>query len=57
MKLLACEFIIENVTEDWKTKEEVYKQLDKIAGQECLLRMQYFLYIHHKSGKCNKSPG
>lgn len=26
----ACEFIIENVTEDWAIKEPVYRQLDKI---------------------------
>ena len=29
-----CEFIIENVTEDWKIKEGVYKDLDKIAGKD-----------------------
>jgi len=32
--LAKCEFIIENVTEDWKIKEEVYKKLDKIAGTD-----------------------
>ena len=32
-EIASCEFIIENVTEDWKTKEKVYKQLDKIAGE------------------------
>jgi 3-hydroxybutyryl-CoA dehydrogenase len=27
----ACEFIIENVTEDWKVKKPVYEELDRIA--------------------------
>lgn len=27
----SCDFIIENVTEDWKVKEPVYEQLDRVA--------------------------
>jgi 3-hydroxybutyryl-CoA dehydrogenase len=29
--LEACDFIVENVIEDWPTKKEVYQQLDRIA--------------------------
>ncbi|MEO8231774.1 MAG: 3-hydroxyacyl-CoA dehydrogenase NAD-binding domain-containing protein [Ignavibacteriota bacterium] len=32
--LSHCDFVIENVTEDWKIKEKVYKQLDTIIGSE-----------------------
>src|ERR1700760_5007295 len=27
----SCEFIVENVTEDWDVKKPVYEQLDRIA--------------------------
>src|SRR5690606_23530308 len=27
----ACEFIVENVTEDWEIKKAVYRELDQIA--------------------------
>jgi 3-hydroxybutyryl-CoA dehydrogenase len=30
-EISTCEFIIENVTEDWKIKEELYRSMDKIA--------------------------
>lgn len=30
----SCEFIIENVIEDWSIKEKVYKQLDEITAPE-----------------------
>jgi 3-hydroxybutyryl-CoA dehydrogenase len=36
-ELSECEFIIENVTEDWKIKEAVYRQLDEIAKPEVCL--------------------
>ena len=29
-----CDFIIENVTEDWEIKQNVYKQLDEICKEE-----------------------
>ena len=29
-ELAPCEFIIENVTEDWKVKKEVYERLDRV---------------------------
>ncbi len=32
--LVDCEFIIENVTEDWGIKEKVYRQLDEIIAQD-----------------------
>ncbi|MBE0572731.1 MAG: 3-hydroxybutyryl-CoA dehydrogenase [Ignavibacteriaceae bacterium] len=32
--LSACDFVIENVTEDWEIKENVYKQLDEILNPE-----------------------
>lgn len=30
-QLAGCEFVVENVTEDWKTKKELYEQLDAIV--------------------------
>jgi 3-hydroxybutyryl-CoA dehydrogenase len=33
-ELSKSEFIIENVTEDWKIKEKVYRQLDEISSPE-----------------------
>ncbi|QQS35344.1 MAG: 3-hydroxyacyl-CoA dehydrogenase family protein [Ignavibacteriales bacterium] len=32
--LNGCEFIIENVTEDWGIKEKVYRELDKLLPQD-----------------------
>ena len=32
--LSDCEFVIENVTEDWNIKEKVYKQVDQILAPE-----------------------
>jgi 3-hydroxybutyryl-CoA dehydrogenase len=32
--LAKCDFIIENVTENWEIKEKVYKQLDQVLGSE-----------------------
>jgi 3-hydroxybutyryl-CoA dehydrogenase len=29
-ELAPCEFVIENVTEDWKVKKEVYERLDRV---------------------------
>ncbi|MGE5342553.1 MAG: 3-hydroxyacyl-CoA dehydrogenase family protein [Candidatus Omnitrophota bacterium] len=34
--LADCEFIVENVTEDWKIKEKVYKDLDRICQPEAI---------------------
>jgi 3-hydroxybutyryl-CoA dehydrogenase len=31
-----CEFIIENVTEDWTIKEKVYRELDRVCNPEAL---------------------
>src|SRR2546430_15850194 len=30
----SCDFIIENVTEDWHVKKPVYEQLDRVAPRE-----------------------
>jgi 3-hydroxybutyryl-CoA dehydrogenase len=35
--LSECDFIIENVTEDWNIKEKVYRQLDEIMPPEVCL--------------------
>ncbi len=32
----SCEYIIENVTENWELKENVYLQLDKICGDDTI---------------------
>lgn len=29
-----CQFVVENVTEDWPTKEKVYEQLDRVSPSE-----------------------
>lgn len=34
--LKEAEFVIENVTEKWKIKERVYKQLDEICSDHCV---------------------
>lgn len=33
----TCDFIVENVTEDWKIKEKVYKDLDRICAPGVIL--------------------
>src|SRR6185437_4903232 len=30
----SCDFIIENVTEDWNVKKPVYRQLDRVARRD-----------------------
>jgi len=35
-KVADCDFIVENVTEDWKIKEQVYRDLDKICKPEAI---------------------
>lgn len=35
--LKSCSFIVENVTEDWKIKKDVYQQLDKICDNNVIL--------------------
>ena len=32
--VVSCDFIVENVTEDWALKKAVYQQLDRIAPAE-----------------------
>jgi 3-hydroxybutyryl-CoA dehydrogenase len=34
-----CDFIVENVTEDWQIKQKVYKELDKVIGPDICLGM------------------
>jgi len=33
----SCDFIIENVTEDWALKKSVYENLDRVAPTEICL--------------------
>ena len=33
-EVAACDFVIENVTEDWAVKKQVYEQLDRVAPPE-----------------------
>jgi len=33
-RVASCDFIIENVTEDWSVKKPVYEQLDRVAPSE-----------------------
>ncbi len=54
--IAVCEFIIENVTEDWKIKEEVYKQLDKIAGEDVCFGCNTSCISITKLGSATKRP-
>ncbi len=51
-----CEFIIENVTEDWKIKEAVYKQLDNIADQDVCFGCNTSCISITKVGSVTKRP-
>src|SRR5688500_6417582 len=33
-EVAACDFVIENVTEDWAVKKQVYERLDRVAPPE-----------------------
>ena len=51
-----CEFIIENVTEDWKIKEEVYMRLDKIVGEDICFGCNTSCISITKVGSVTKRP-
>ena len=55
-EITSCEFIIENVTEDWKVKEDVYKQLDKIAGEDVCFGCNTSCISITKVGSVTKRP-
>ena len=50
------DFIIENVTEDWKIKEEVYKQLDEIAAPDVCFGCNTSCISITKVGSVTKRP-
>jgi 3-hydroxybutyryl-CoA dehydrogenase len=54
--LSSCQFIIENVTEDWKVKEKVYRQLDEIAPPEICFGCNTSCISITKVGSVTKRP-
>ena len=55
-EIAECEFIIENVTEDWKIKEGVYKQLDQIADEDVCFGCNTSCISITKVGSVTKRP-
>ena len=51
-----CEFIIENVTEDWNLKEKIYKQLDQINAPEVCFGVNTSCISITKVGSITKRP-
>jgi 3-hydroxybutyryl-CoA dehydrogenase len=54
--LANCDFIIENVTEDWEIKEKVYRQLDEIAAPEVCFGCNTSCISITKVGSVTKRP-
>ncbi len=54
--LADCEFIIENVTEDWKIKEKVYRQLDEIIKPEVCIGCNTSCISITQVGSVTKRP-
>lgn len=52
----ACDFIIENVTEDWKTKESVYRELDKVCPPAVCFGMNTSCTSITKMGSVTSRP-
>lgn len=55
-EVAQCEFIIENVYEDWNVKEKVYKQLDEIAPEEVCFGCNTSCISITKVGSVTKRP-
>lgn len=55
-EVAQCEFIVENVYEDWKVKEKVYKQLDEIAPTEVCFGCNTSCISITKVGSVTKRP-
>lgn len=55
-EIANCEFIIENVNEDWKIKEKVYKQLDEISPSEVCFGCNTSCISITKVGSVTKRP-
>jgi len=54
--LSECDFIIENVTEDWQIKEKVYKQLDEIIAPDVCIGCNTSCISITKVGSVTKRP-
>ena len=52
----SCQFIIENVTEDWNIKEKIYKQLDDINAPEVCFGVNTSCISITKIGSITKRP-
>jgi len=55
-EIAQCEFIIENVYEDWKVKEKVYKQLDEVVPSEVCFGCNTSCISITKVGGVTKRP-
>ena len=55
-EIAQCEFIIENVSENWEVKEKVYKQLDEIAPAEVCFGCNTSCISITKVGSVTKRP-
>jgi 3-hydroxybutyryl-CoA dehydrogenase len=54
--LSTVDFVIENVTEKWKVKREIYQQLDKICGGHCIFAANTSAISITKIGSLTKRP-
>jgi len=52
----SCEFVVENVTEDWATKEKVYKELDHVAAPHVCFGVNTSCISITKVGGSTKRP-
>jgi 3-hydroxybutyryl-CoA dehydrogenase len=51
-----CQFVVENVTEDWATKEKVYRQLDQVAAPEVCFGVNTSCISITRIGGATKRP-
>jgi len=54
--LSSCEFIIENVTEDWQVKKVVYEKLDRVMPSEVCFGANTSCISITKIGSVTKRP-
>ena len=53
----SCDFIIENVTEDWKTKQAVYERLDEVMPPEVCFGANTSCFSITQIGSVTRRPG
>lgn len=54
--VVPCEFIVENVTEDWDIKDKIYRQLDQITAPEVCFGVNTSCISITKVGSITKRP-